>query len=93
MFASVVDKNRKPGQIYSGYDEDFFSSILGLPQIVVPSTVLRLSSASVPALTHGIVGQNPFESRISERTEFAPIVGSLTGVRGEKITRQNEERY
>ncbi|KKA25283.1 hypothetical protein T310_0691 [Rasamsonia emersonii CBS 393.64] len=44
---------------YGGYDEDFFASMLGLPQLVIP------------------IGQNPYESRISGRTEYFPIVGSI----------------
>lgn len=29
------------------------------------------------------VGQNPFESKITQRTEYVPIVATLTGAQGQ----------
>lgn len=33
------------------------------------------------------VGQNPYKSRVTDRTEYAPIVASLTGLRGMSLSR------
>ncbi|KAK3297432.1 amidase signature domain-containing protein, partial [Chaetomium fimeti] len=51
----------------SAYDTVDFCTVLGLPQLVIPGHA---------------VGQNPYESRVSGRTEYAPIVASLAGPRG-----------
>ncbi|KAH6620994.1 amidase signature domain-containing protein [Chaetomium sp. MPI-SDFR-AT-0129] len=40
------------------------------------ATVLGLPQLVIP------IGQNPYESRVSKRTEYAPIVASLAGPRG-----------
>lgn len=33
------------------------------------------------------VGQNPYESRVTDQTEYAPIVASLAGPRGMSLSR------
>ncbi|GAP92178.1 putative amidase [Rosellinia necatrix] len=51
------------------------------------ATVLGLPHLVIP------VGQNPFESKVTKRTEYVPIVASLTGPRGsdESLIRIAEE--
>ncbi|KAM5460203.1 hypothetical protein MferCBS49748_007745 [Microsporum ferrugineum] len=52
---------------YKG-DPTFFTSMLGVPQIVVP------------------IGQNPYKSRVSNQTEYAPIFSTLVGAPGTDLT-------
>ncbi|EGX45092.1 hypothetical protein AOL_s00173g193 [Orbilia oligospora ATCC 24927] len=51
----------------TAYDSIFFSSIVGIPQAIIP------------------IGQNPYQSRASGNTEYAPIVASFAGVRGSDL--------
>ncbi|EED22766.1 amidase, putative [Talaromyces stipitatus ATCC 10500] len=46
------------------YNANFFATILGLPQIIVP------------------VGQLPFTSKVTKRTEYIPVVAGLVGGAG-----------
>lgn len=57
------------------------STVIGLPQLVVPSTILDYGLSSS---NRGIVGQNQYESKVTERTEYAPIVASIFGPKGEQ---------
>lgn len=61
--------------------------MLGLPQLVVPSMLQfpapTYSSKAINLfLTVWTVGQNPYDSPITDTVEYAPIVASLAGPKG-----------
>lgn len=59
------DRDPEPGAGGGGsYNGNFFSSLLGLPQLVVP------------------IGQKPYLSKITDRTEYFPIVAGITSTQG-----------
>lgn len=60
----------------------FTVSAMGTPQLLIPSKCPnQLVSVASPSLTHFpvIVGQNPYQSRVSGREEFAPIFTTIVG--------------
>ncbi|KAG6359540.1 hypothetical protein INS49_013061 [Diaporthe citri] len=75
--ANYRDNFSHPGGEFSesAYDPIDFCTVLGLPQVIIPK------------LTHVILlGQNPYESRVTDQTEYAPIVASLAGPRGSDLS-------
>lgn len=68
----------------------YLPTAIGSPHIIVPSKKTYAPSSGMQGedqkmliLCSSTVGQNPFESRVSGNVEYAPIVGSLVGAKGQ----------
>lgn len=61
----------------SAYDPIDFCTVLGLPQIVIPSKAAKDFVLDIGFLKHSHVlslGKNPYNSRITGKTEYAAIL-------------------
>lgn len=79
-------------QVVQSFEPKYFASVLGLPQIVVPSTSTNfLSSLFIFRIfsliwLDSLVAQLPYESRVSKRTEYIPVITTFAGPKGEPAT-------
>ncbi|KAI9642223.1 hypothetical protein NHQ30_009025 [Ciborinia camelliae] len=78
------DKNKLPSIVGSFYV--YLPAVLQLPQLIIPGKLLALVfELFIPLTLRSLVGQKPYNSRISGLKEYMPIGSSLMGAKGSDV--------